>query len=358
MRVPLKSYIQKRLLEYLLVHRINLKYQSLKTKRHLNGNQKKSVQTYFKKYCGHRVSLAWHRYMYSRTGVFSIKYIPTSLYRTELIGRMNRWDRGVFSDKNLTCLFFPEVNQPHTILSNMNGYYYIDGLAVSKEEASIKCKNLTNVVIKPSLLDGGKGVQMMNVVDGITSIDGMSIDKLFECYEKDFIIQERVMQHMDMDKLNPTSVNTIRLLTYRTDMEVLLLYAVIRIGKSGMVVDNESQGGISVKICQDGTLSKYAYGAPGEEMIEKTDSGVIIDGYKIPSYDKVVSMAKKCHYRLPFFNIVGWDFCVDVNGDPLLIEWNANPDLSQTANGPAFGKYTDEILSDVYKRCNTRNSSW
>jgi hypothetical protein len=157
-----------------------------------------------------------------------------------------------------------------------------------------------------------------------------------------------------MEQLNPSSVNTIRLLTYRKGMEVLLLYAVVRIGKKGMAIDNESQGGISAKINNDGTLAKYAYGAPGDEKIERTDNGVVLDGYKIPSFPKVVETAKKCHYRLPFFNIIGWDFCVDDQGEPVMIEWNSNPDLSQTANGPAFGEFTDEILMDVYKYSNTR----
>lgn len=331
----------------------------MKPKLKLSKEEYRAVQSYYKKICGHKVPVIWHQYMYSRTGDFHVNYIPTSLFRIELIGRMNRWDRvGIFSDKNLSELFLPSAKQPKTILKNLNGYFYFDGRPMSESEAVEKCSNLRDVIIKPSLEEGGKGVRGLNVKDGITDIGNMTINELFKVYHKDFIIQERIHQHEDMSRLNPSSVNTIRVLTYRMDMDILLLYAVVRIGKKGMTVDNESQGGISAKINDDGTIAKYAYGAPGNEKVEVTDNGVVLDGYRIPSYPDVINTAKQCHYHLPFFDIIGWDFCIDQEGTPVMIEWNSNPDLSQTANGPAFGVYTDLIFSRVYERINTRNGHW
>ncbi len=359
MRIPLKSTILKFALETHLVHKLNKNYKKLPVKRKLSKEQENQIQEYYQKYCGHKVHSAWHRYMYSRTGVFSVKYIPTSLYRTELVGRMNRWPyANFFSDKNLTDIVFPNINQPCNVIKNQNGFFYSNKDAITREDAIERCQNLKDVIIKPSLQEGGKGVQLFSVENGRTSIHGMTIGELFDCYHEDFVIQKRIVQHPDMAKLNPTSVNTLRLLTYRFESEVVVLYAVVRIGKSGMIIDNESQGGISAKINEDGSLAKYAYGAPGEEKIEKTDSGVVLEGYRIPSYEKVADMAKICHLQLPYFRLIGWDFCVDNNGEPLLIEWNSNPDLSQTANGPAFGEYTERILSEVYKRINTRNAHW
>ena len=359
MKIPLKSTILKLALETNLVRKINKNYKKLPTKLKLSKEQKNQIQDYYRQYCGHKVPLAWHQYLYSRTGFFSVKYIPTSLYRTELVGRMNRWPfANVFSDKNITDIVFPNVNQPSCVIKNQNGFFYSGNDAITREEAIEKCRNLTDAIIKPSLQEGGKGVLLFSVENGRTNIHGMTIEELFNCYQEDYVIQKRIVQHPDMAKLNPSSVNTLRLLTYRFESEVVVLYAVVRIGKSGMIIDNESQGGISAKINDDGLLAKYAYGAPGEEKIEKTDNGVIIEGYRIPSFDRVLDLAKECHLRLPYFKIVGWDFCVDHNGDPLLIEWNSNPDLSQTANGPAFGKYTDRILKETYKSINTRNGHW
>ena len=354
-----KSAIRRILFQNHLINKIKKSYRKVSQKRELTKDEVRAVQSYFKKLCGHKVPVIWHQYMSSRTGSFYVNYIPTSLFRIELIGRMNRWDRvGIFSDKNLSDIFLPSVKQPKTIIKNINGYYYSEGRPISEQEAIELCSNIGDAIIKPSLNEGGKGVHGLNVVDGITDIDRMSIQDLFKRYQKDYIIQEIIHQHPEMSRLNPSSVNTIRVLTYRMDMEVLLLYSVVRIGKKGMTVDNESQGGICARINCDGTIAKYAYGAPGNEKVEMTDNGVVLEGYRIPSYDEIILTAKQCHYQLPFFDIIGWDFCVDQDGKPIMIEWNSNPDLSQTANGPAFGEYTERILSKIYKRINTRNAHW
>ena len=121
------------------------------------------------------------------------------------------------------------------------------------------------------------------VVDG-----GVKLEKLFSEYDHSFLIEEVVKQHADMAALNPDSVNTIRAVTYRSGMDVVVLYTAIRIGRKGQVIDNESAGGMSTKINPDGTLSKYAFGAPGEDYIEQTDSGIRLEGYHVPSYDKVL----------------------------------------------------------------------
>ena len=47
---------------------------------------------------------------------------------------------------------------------------------------------------------------------------------------------------------------------------------------------------------------------------------------------------------MPYFNLAGWDIAVGVDGEPVFIEWNARTELSQTAVGPAFGKFTEEVL--------------
>ena len=45
---------------------------------------------------------------------------------------------------------------------------------------------------------------------------------------------------------------------------------------------------------------KCAYSAPGQDNIELTDTGVRLDGYKIPAFDKVTELVKGQHLNLPF----------------------------------------------------------
>ena len=157
-----------------------------------------------------------------------------------------------------------------------------------------------------------------------------------------------------MNALNPDSINTMRIVTYRKGMEVFVLYSAIRIGRKGQAIDNESAGGISTKINLDGTLSKYAYGAPGQDKIEITDSGVVLEGYQVPSFEKALAMVKEQHLNLPFQDLVGWDICVDADGTPVMLEWNTTPELSQSAVGPAFGDYTEMVIKDAMSRPNSR----
>lgn len=342
-----------------LVSDIKQSYCSLKQGRSLSEEQEKEIESYYNHLIGKEVSLDWHKYFYKRTGIFSTKYIPSDLYYSSLIVKLNYYPfHHAYSDKNLTDKILIMVKQPETIIKNSRGYFYSSQCAISVDEALRICWCMDDVIIKPSLAAHGEGVKKFSVKDGKTSINGMTIEELFSMYKENFIIQKVIKQHSDMAALNPSSVNTIRILTYRSGMEVLVLYTVIRIGRIGHEVDNETAGGISAKINQDGTLSKYAFGAPGNDMIERTDTGIVLEGYAIPSFDEAINVVKRAHLSLPYFDLIGWDIAIDVEGEPILIEWNTWPELSQSANGPAFGDYTERVFNEVWSRQNSRCENW
>ena len=335
------------------INGIRSSYQKLSHKVELAKEQEQEIQEYYTKLLGHPIPLDWHKYFYSRTGNFSKLYFPTSEYKTDIVGRLNVFPlKRAYTDKNLSDILLPDAHQPKIILKNMNGFFYFEGKAVSLKEAIEKCKDLGDVIIKPSLSSRGNGVQILHIEGGIVN-KNHTLKEIFETYESDFQLDEIVHQHKDMSALNPTSINTIRLLTYRTDMDINLLYTVIRIGREGKTVDNESAGGISTLIKSDGTLGKYAYGAPGNDNIECTDSGVKLDGYKIPSYHVAIEKVKEYHLSFPFFKLMAWDIAIEEDGTPTLIEFNVTPDLSQSANGPAFGEFTETILKDAKNKRNT-----
>ena len=322
----------------------------LKNKKILTKDQKREIQDYYKGLIGKKISLTCHQYFYSRSGVYSKKYVPTYLYHTDIIGKANMMPyRDALADKNMCDILLPDVKHPKTILKNRNGYYYWDGEPVTKEEAISRCQNIHNMLIKPTLGKHGNGVRSLEVTNGITNHDGATIEQVFDKYKKNFQIQERLRQHERMSALNPTSVNTIRILSYRSGMEVLIVYAVVRIGRKDQVIDNQSAGGMSANIDKNGKLEKYAYGGSVEDKITQTDSGVVLEGYEIPSYDKVLDTVKRLHFQMPFFDLVG---------DPVILEWNANTGLSQSAFGPGLGDYTERIISELWPRQNNYNKNW
>lgn len=336
------------------INKVKRNYKKLNNKRKLSVSQKQEIQTIYRNLVGHSVPYEWHKYFYSRTGLFSPLYMPTSEYKNHIIGRLNIYPLHLaYNDKNMTDVTLPNTHQPKIYLKNMAGYFYFEGTPVSREEALYLCKDLGDVIIKPSLTGRGVGVCKVHIEGGLTDKDGNSLNQLLEEYKTDYLIQRVIQQHSQMARLNPDSINTIRIVSYRSNMEIKIVYTVIRIGRKGMNVDNESAGGISARINMDGTIAKYAYGAPGVDNIEYTDSGVKLEGYRVPSYNKAIELVKQSHMRLPYFNLIGWDIAIEEDGCPVMIELNLNPDLSQSANGPAFGEYTEEIVREAMGRKNT-----
>ena len=328
-------------------------FKDLEHHRKLTKEQKKEVQDYYKGLIGKKVPLYSHEYFYSRTGYFTKDYVPTNIYHCELLPKANdKTLAKAYCDKNVCDLLFPGENVAHYVLKNMHGYYYYEGKPVSYEEALSLCRDLKDIIVKPSLSSKGKGVQLMNFSNGVNE-KGESIEQVFKQYKEDFLFQKRVHQHKDMAALNPTSLNTIRVLSYRSGLEVLIIYSVVRIGRKGSVVDNQSAGGISTTISKEGKLGKVAFGGYSTDNILETDTGIVLEDYQIPSYDKAIEMVKRMHMNLPYFNIIGWDLAIEEDGSPILIEINTNPGLSQSAFKSGMGEYTGRIIKELWPRKNT-----
>lgn len=312
----------------------------------LTDSQKKEIVNYWRDLTGMEVPTYWHEYFYSRNGEYSLRYVPTCVYHYKILYHLNlRPFTMAYIDKCLFDWYFPDVLRPQTIVRNINGYFYDEKNSITRAEALERCKDLADAVVKPSLVGKwGRGVRLFSSQNGMVG-EGESVSDLLTGYGENYIIQRKVEQHEALSMLNPTSLNTIRVLSYRQGDEVYVLYAVVRIGRSGQTVDNESAGGINADIdLGSGRIRYCAYGTPAEKQIMATDNGTVLQGYQLPAIDRVVSEVKELHKRLPYFNLVGWDFGIDKEGNPVMIEWNRAPDLSQTAHGPAFGDMTEEIV--------------
>lgn len=322
----------------------------------LTKGQEADIQAFYKKHLKREVPTYWHQYLYSRNNFFSVKYIPASVYRTSIVFRLNDYQYSLaYVDKGFYDTLFPDVNRPKTFIKNVNGFYYDDKKSITKEEALSRCSNLKDAIIKPTALSSwGVGVQLFHTDNGFIPEMNMSVEDLFARYKKSFIIQSKLEQHPDLARLNPTSVNSIRVMSYRRDNEVIILYAVIRIGRKGKVVDNESAGGIKADIdLLTGRIKGPAFGSATEPNMPQTDSGAVVDNYLIPSFPQILDFVKDLHLRLPYFRLVGWDISVDTEGNPVMIEWNRSAELSQVAHGPAFGDYTEEIFAKALSERNT-----
>src|SRR5690606_13230805 len=135
-------------------------------------------------------------------------------------------------------------------------------------------------------------------------------------------------QNANLDRLNPDSVNTVRMITYRDPQEKLhVIASVLRIG-NGSVIDNFASGGMFTMLDDDG-VALYP-GVDKQSHIYRTHpvTGTAIQGFQVPHYPEIVSMIAEAAKRLPTVPYVGWDIAVTPEG-PALIEANHNSSVFQ-----------------------------
>ena len=161
-----------------------------------------------------------------------------------------------------------------------------------------------------------------------------------------FLIQAEVMQHQELSKLNHTSLNTIRMDTFKAGGGASeILSAVLRVGLAGKHIDNASSGGIFVGIdILNGTLKPHGYtllSRGGSIYSIHPDSKIPFGGFRLPFFDEVKRLALDAANLIPKA-IVGWDIAIS-NGGPVLIEGNAKyygMDISDIAYGGYRNNHT------------------
>ena len=136
-------------------------------------------------------------------------------------------------------------------------------------------------------------------------------------------------QHPIMAEYNPTSVNTIRIVTYRDFLKRRkVFYACLRFSEKDSVMDNVcSGGGGNVDACIDmetGML-KYAIQFDGlgkdVEITHHPDSGALLEGVKIEHWSEIVEQVLQFQECFPYCKAAGWDIAITDEG-PVVIEVN------------------------------------
>ncbi len=140
----------------------------------------------------------------------------------------------------------------------------------------------------------------------------------------DAILEEIIVQHPEMARMCPTSVNTVRVATMLGDKQEGIVYAFLRIG-NGRVMDNVDQGGMAARVdLETGTLKTVAADKAGNVYERHPMTGTEIIGFAIPCWDEVKAMCEKAMRKVPQMRYVAWDVAVTADG-PRFIEGNSFP---------------------------------
>lgn len=194
---------------------------------------------------------------------------------------------------------------------------------------------------------GGHGVVFFDKSDG----DGR-LKEILHSLKVNTVIQTGLKQHNEMNRLNPSSVNTIRILTHLTRNEgVKIRSVIVRMGRNGSHVDNASSGGVTVGVDSTGRLKEVGYDVRGEKYYEHPDTHTKFCDVVIPNFSTILDEVTVLQWQLPQFRLLSWDIAVSEDGSPVIIEVNMHSgqlDFHQLNNGPVFGKDTRKVLSEIF----------
>jgi hypothetical protein len=141
-----------------------------------------------------------------------------------------------------------------------------------------------------------------------------------------FMLEEYVQQHETMAAFNPSSVNTLRLITVRSPQgDVDCVGGYLRMGRAGSLVDNGGAGGLSVLLDENGKCGAIAKPAKGgyRSFTTHPDTNVTFEGIVVPFFHEARALIEHAHRVLGPVHSLGWDIAITEDG-PVIIEVNAN----------------------------------
>lgn len=234
------------------------------------------------------------------------------------------------------------------IFKDYIGRDFLDISNSSFEEFKKFVKKKKMIFSKPDDSCSGQGIYQNYVINKDTNLEG-----LFNFLkENNLFVEDCIIQHETMNKLHPSSINTVRVCTLVKNNKAHVMYALQRIGINGMKVDNVGAGGIYTLLSDKGeiinpcwsdkTISTYT-------VHPSTKMNLI--GFKVPHFKEALKLCKKAALVVKDVRYVGWDIAITKDG-PIIVEGNPLPGYDMPQNYFVTNKDTglkpdfEEILND------------
>ena len=255
-----------------------------------------------------------------------------------------------YQNKALLGRLFEGIAQPTTVVRRINGYYFDENYRhITEQEAINICSQWIQkgeeLIVKPNASSGGHNINFITHGDGETEIKAIFSKMGISA----FVAQVVLHQSAFMSQFNESSVNTIRINTLLHKGEVIPLSALIRVGSSGVRVDNYCSGGSLIGInIETGMCNDWAMANDHSNHAVLPNGLDLRDRQTIPNFDKVKELVIKAHWMIPYIKMISWDIALDENDMPLMIECNfaGMIQVNEAVSGPLFGPVMDELLDE------------
>lgn len=187
-------------------------------------------------------------------------------------------------------------------------------------------------IVKPNVGSGGVGIYI-EVITQESDIKAI----YYRLKKEKALIEEIIKQHSEIMEFNPTSLNTLRIVTFipKDEKAPKLMTGNLRLGRKDKIADNFHHQGIVALIDVDtGIVKTAAINMKGQRYIIHPDSKKQIIGYKIPYWEKVKETCINAAKEIDGVRYIGWDISIGENGEIYIIEGNfaADPDITQVAD--------------------------
>jgi len=201
---------------------------------------------------------------------------------------------------------------------------WLDVTAADAEEIRDFVTRHVNVVAKVPVSEGGRGVS----VHRVEAIDDWNAFRSDLLARGQTLLESWLLQDPAMASLNPSSVNTLRLITMRRDGETHLLAAVLKAGNGGPI-DNFSAGGMYTMLDEQGVARYGAFDRMNDTFTVHPATGVPIVGFRVPRFAEAVALVERATLVVPQIPYVGWDVAITPTR-PVIIEGNCNTGVFQS----------------------------
>jgi hypothetical protein len=303
------------------------------------------------------------RFLYRKNSPAFDKFIDNNLIK-KIHDIQDRCEaKAILENKLFTFFYFSQfdIPMPRMVAYNQKNTFFL-GKSVNTLHDVEAFDNLFRrffesnprnkvLFVKPVQGFQGKGIIRVTLTD---VGDKTKMTGYFEVITQgSYIIQETLIQHEALNRINPSSINTIRTNTYCDESgEVKIISALLRMGMNGSYVDNANSGGCFAGInMANGHLKKNAqreilFG--GELYDAHPDSHVRFEGFALPFFEDAMQMVRKAHACIPEIPLVGWDVALTTEG-PVILEGNHDFDIGMAdlADG---GYRNNHVFMQALKR--------
>ena len=225
-----------------------------------------------------------------------------------------------YNDPSYDHLFRNKV-EFNTLFKDYIKRDFIDVNHSSKEDVCKFMKKHPIFMAKPIIGTCGKGIEKIDIKDYA------HLDEIYAYLTKDgmnYELEEVIEQDLQVAKIYPDSINTVRIVTIVNDGIPYIICAYFRIG-NGKYVDNFNSGGMVAPVNElTGEVMDLAIDKKKNLYEKHPLTHESIKGFMFPNWSQALKLVEKASLVVPQMRYIGWDVCFSKKG-PILVEGNEYP---------------------------------